>query len=147
MNGLFLVFHSMACAFFLLFLRIWMSMPHWKRKKRKTTTRNKKKKTCFQTVEGGGLRVSTTLIRDVESEILPEDHPDTPLHLNIQQCVMLTEKQLTQKCPVLSAMCVTHLACEKAACLLYFCFNFFYSSVSIWNLFLYQYLIIGLILF
>lgn len=45
-----------------------------------------------------------------------------PVHLNIQQCVMLTEKQLTQKCPVLSAMCVTHLACEKAACLLYFCF-------------------------
>lgn len=31
LNGLFLVFHSMACAFFLLFLRIWMSMPHWKK--------------------------------------------------------------------------------------------------------------------
>jgi len=72
-------------------------------------------------VERGGLGASTTFIRDVELEILPEDHPDTPLGLDIQQCVMLTENQLTQKCPVLSAMCVTHLACEKAACLLYFC--------------------------
>lgn len=98
-----------------------------KKKKRYKKTKQKilknKNKTCFQTVEGGGLGVSTTLIRDVESELLPEDHPDTPLHLNIQQCVMLTEKQLTQKCPVLSAMCVTHSACEKAACLLYFCFG------------------------
>lgn len=72
----------------------------------------------------GNRGVSTTLIRDVESELLPEHHPDTPLHLNIQQCVMLTEKQLTQVCPVLSAMCVTHSACEKAACLLYFRFGF-----------------------
>lgn len=47
LNGLFLVFHSMACAFFLLFLRIWKSMPL-----KKTTTT---KKTCFQTVEGEGL--------------------------------------------------------------------------------------------
>lgn len=91
-----------------------------KQKKKETKKKTNKHKTCFQTVEGGGLGVRTTLIRDVESEILPEDHPDTPLHRNIQQCVMLTEKQLTQKCPVLSAMCVTHLACEKAACLLYF---------------------------
>lgn len=72
--------------------------------------------------------MSTTLIRDVDSETLPEDQPDTPHHFNIKQCVMLTEKQLTQKCPVLSAMCVTHLACEKAACLLYF---FFISSVCL----------------
>lgn len=96
----------------------------------------------FSNCRGWGFGVSTTLIRDVESEILPEDHPDTPLHLNIQQCVMLTEKQLTQKCPVLSAMCVTHLACEKAACLLYFIFCFIstrflfpseiYFCISIW---------------
>lgn len=97
------------------------------------TYKKKKKKMCFQTVEGEALegRVSTTLIRDVESELLPEDHPDTPLHLNIQQCVMLTEKQLTQICPVLSAMCVTHSACEKAACLLYFRFWFINFSVPI----------------
>lgn len=37
LNGLFVVFHSMACAFFLLFLQIWMSMPHWKN----TTTTKK----------------------------------------------------------------------------------------------------------
>lgn len=35
LNGLFLVFHSMACAFFLLFLQIWMSMPHWKKKRKR----------------------------------------------------------------------------------------------------------------
>lgn len=55
LNGLFLVFHSMACAFFLLFLRIWMSMPHWKT----TKTKQKKKtqqKTGFQTVEDGGSK-------------------------------------------------------------------------------------------
>lgn len=144
LNGFFLVFHSMACAFFLLFLQIWMSMPHWKKMLKRARERKKETKTYFETVEGRRFwGVSTTLIRDVGLEILPEDDPDTPLHLNIQQCVMLTEKQLTQqkKSPVLSAMCVTHLACEKAACLLYFgflssiyfCFHLKFIFVSIFD--------------
>lgn len=110
----------------------------------KESEREKETKTYFETVEGRRFwGVSTTLIRDVGLEILPEDDPDTPLHLNIQQCVMLTEKQLTQKkkSPVLSAMCVTHLACEKAACLLYFgflssiyfCFHLKFIFVSIFD--------------
>lgn len=140
LNGFFLVFHSMACAFFLLFLQIWMSMPHWKKMLKREREKPKHISKLWRVGGFGG--VSTTLIRDVGLEILPEDDPDTPLHLNIQQCVMLTEKQLTQKkSPVLSAMCVTHLACEKAACLLYFgflssiyfCFHLKFIFVSIFD--------------
>lgn len=49
-NGLFLMFHSMACAFFLLFLRIWMSMPHWKK------TKQIKTENMFPNCGGWGLR-------------------------------------------------------------------------------------------
>lgn len=45
LTGLFLVFHSMACAFFLLFLRIWMSMPHWKTNKKTNKKKEEKKGT------------------------------------------------------------------------------------------------------
>lgn len=66
LNGFFLVFHSMACAFFLLFLRIWMSMPHWK-KQTNNNNSSKRNKNIFPNC--GGLEllgVSTTLIRDVD---------------------------------------------------------------------------------
>lgn len=53
LNGLFLVFHSMACAFFLLFLQIWMSMPH--RKKNKQKKRQEKKKNMFPNCGGWGF--------------------------------------------------------------------------------------------
>lgn len=55
--------------------------------KKKTTTKianKKRKKTHFQTAEGEVFGVSTTLIRDVEKEILPEDHPEPSRHRNIQ---------------------------------------------------------------
>lgn len=116
----------------------------------KESEREKETKTYFETVEGRRFwGVSTTLIRDVGLEILPEDDPDTPLHLNIQQCVMLTEKQLTQKKKVLFlVLCVSPTWLVKKQLAFYILvFFLLYISVSIWNLFLYQYLIIGLILF
>lgn len=96
---------------------------------------------CFQTMEGG-VWVEHNIIQGVRETA--GDHPDTRLHLNILQCVMLPENSLL-KMSCFSAMCVTHLACEKAACLSIVCFLCIY--VSIWSLFLYQYLIIGCVLF
>lgn len=100
----------------------------------KESEREKETKTYFETVEGRRFwGVSTTLIRDVGLEILPEDDPDTPLHLNIQQCVMLTEKQLTQKKKVLFlVLCVSPTWLVKKQLAFYILvFFLLYISVSI----------------
>lgn len=114
---------------FLLFLQNWMSIPHWKNILRQNNLR-KVNFQCFQTVEGG-VWIEHNIIQGVRETA--GDHPDTPLHLNILQCVMLPENSLL-KMSCFSAMCVTHLACEKAACLSIVCFLCIY--VSIWSLFL-----------
>lgn len=73
-------------------------------------------------MEGGGfLGVSTTVIMDVESEILPEDHPDTPRHLDIQQCVMLTENSYLKNVLFL-VLCVSPTWLVKKQLALYICF-------------------------
>lgn len=59
LDGLFLVFHSMACAFFLLFLQIWMSMPHWRKAtiKKKKQRKGGKNKNLFPNCGGWGFGI------------------------------------------------------------------------------------------
>ncbi len=113
---------------------------HTEKKKQKNNNNKKETKNMFPNCGGSGLGVSTTLIRDVKSEILPEGHPDTPLHLNIQQCVMLTEKQLLKNVLFL-VLCVSPTWLVKKQLAFYisvlflqcFCFHLKFIFVSIFD--------------
>lgn len=79
LNGLFLMFHSMACAFFCFFCKFGCQFH---------TEKKRNGPNCGGWRFGGehniyqGCRVRTTA---------GGSSRDNPLHLNIQQCVMLTE--------------------------------------------------------
>lgn len=144
LNGLFLVlFHSMACAFFLLFLRIWTMMPHFKKtkkKKKKTTTKNVSKLWRVE-VFLGVIIWSTTLIRDVEVRNTAGGSSRHPTSSWYSTVCDVNRKTANSKNVLFLVLCVspTWLVKKQLA--------FYISVLSIWNLFLYQYLIIGLILF
>lgn len=70
--------------FFCFFCKFGCRRNTEKKNHDKNNKQKKEKKTHFQTAEGEVFGVSTTLIRDVEKEILPEDHPEPSRHRNIQ---------------------------------------------------------------